>query len=148
MAAQSSPSCSIVIADTGESSARLQATLDGEGQLLHADSFERARQLVDAGTTLVICGCHFDEGRMYDLLRWMRTQRSLDATPFLAVRVLEGGLDDTMYESVKIATRALGGSGFVDLHRWERRYGSEQAARRLAERVRALCTGAPVDDPD
>lgn len=136
----------IVIAETPEAFGRLRSTLDGEGPLVHARSLQDARQAVGADTALVVCGCHFDEGRMYDLLRWMRAQPQLKSTPFLAIRVLEGGLDDTMYESVKIATHALGGDGFVDLHRWERRYGREQAASRLAQRVRALCLGAPASD--
>src|SRR5206468_896761 len=109
----------------------LSATLAGEGSLVAAASLRQAKRILADDTALVICGCHFDEGRMYDLLRWMRSQPSLRSTPFLSIRVHEGGLDDALYESVKIATHALGGNGFVDLYRWQRKYGEDQAARRL-----------------
>jgi CheY-like chemotaxis protein len=137
--------CAIVIADSGDTSGRLQDMLGAEGQLQRVTTLGSAQQVVDGATSLVICDCHFDEGRLYELLRWMRAQPALQATPFLAIRLTEGGLDDAMYESVKIATQALGGSGFVDLYRWEQRYGRQQAAARLVEQVRALCSGAPTD---
>jgi hypothetical protein len=133
----------ILVADTPEAFDMLRGVLASQGPLVRAGTLEEAKKLVHGDTRLVICGCHFDEGRMYELLRWMRTQPALVATPFLSIRVLEGALDDAMYESVKIATRVLGGDGFVDLYRWQRKYGPDKAAARLAEGVRQLADGTP-----
>jgi hypothetical protein len=73
----------------------------------------------------------------------MKARPGLNAIPFLTIRAQEGELEDAMYESVKIATSALGGNGFVDLFRWQRLYGPARAARQFAERVAALALGTP-----
>ena len=128
----------IVVADALESFELLRECVTSAYALQHAGTVDQARQLITAETPLVLCGCHFDDGRMYDLLRSMKATAGLAQVPFLAIRVLEGGLDDTLYESVKIATRALGADGFVDLFRWQRRYGAAEAAHRLTQRIEAL----------
>src|SRR5690348_10462447 len=115
--ASSTPLPPIVVADTGDAVDQLQQSLAGVWPLASAQTLAGARQAVNGDTPLILCGCHFDEGRMYDLLRWVRGQPALRHIPFLTTRVLEGELDDAMYESVKIATGALGGNGFVDLMR-------------------------------
>ena len=131
----------ILVADTPEAFALLRDSLDGAFALEAADRLERAKQTVTPHTPLVVCGCHFDEGRMYDLLRFMKSRPDLAGVPFLAVRVLEGQLEDALYESVKIATQALGANGFVDLYRWKLRFGEVQARQRLARCVQELAAG-------
>lgn len=135
----------IVVADTVPALQQLHRDLGSAWPLAGAQTLAQAQQAVTAQTPLILCGCHFDEGRMYDLLRWVRSQAALRHIPFLTTRVLEGELDGAMYESVKIATGALGGNGFVDLPRWERRYGAQAAAQRFAEKVKAMALGAPDD---
>jgi hypothetical protein len=141
----STPAAPLVAADTDEAVDHLRKTLQGAWRLDAARTLDQARQAITPDTPLVLCGVHFDEGRMYDLLRWLRAQPELRHIPFLTMRALEGELDDAMYESVKIATGALGGNGFIDLMRWERRYGAHEAARRFADAVTGLALGAPGD---
>ena len=134
----------IVVADEPLAMPLIQQHLPAGFRLSHASTLEAAKALVKAETPLVLCGCHFDDGRMYDLLRWMRASPPLKHVPFLAVRMLEGQLDDAIYESVKIAVDAVGGDGFIDLYRWQLRYGDQSAGQRLAQRVDALLRG---EDP-
>lgn len=112
--------------------------------LVLAETLAQARSAIVAQTPLVLCGCEFDEGRMYELLRHLKGRPALGTIPFLSIRVLASELEDAMYESVKIATHALGGDGFVDLLRWQRMYGRDEAQRQFAQRVTAL---ARVDRP-
>lgn len=132
----------IVVADTLEAFGLLKQSVASSYALEHAASVREAATLVTPETPLVICGCHFDEGRMYELLRHLKARPELQGVPFMAIRAVEGELDDTLYESVKIAIRALGGDSFVDLFRWQRRYGEAEAAHRLTQRIEALA-GAP-----
>jgi len=132
----------IVVADTAEAFALLRDSLQGAYTLFHAPDLAVARKAVDADTPLVICGCHFDEGRLYDLLRHMKSEPATAGVPFLALRALEGKLEDALYESVKIATHALGGNGFIDLYRWKSRYGVIEARHRLTRAVEELAAGA------
>jgi hypothetical protein len=62
------------------------------------------------------------------------------------VRCVHGELlEDALYESVKIAVRALGGNAFVDLLRWQRRWGLAQASHRLTHLVDTLVSAHPAD---
>lgn len=131
----------ILVADTIEGIAAFRRALTGSFEVVPALHLAEARHVLDEGLpAVVVCGCHFDEGRMYDLLRHMKAGEPLARVPFVAVRCVEGELqlDDALYESVKIAVRALGGNAFVDLVRWQRRYGEAEAAERLTTLIDKL----------
>jgi hypothetical protein len=82
---------------------------------------------------------------MFDLLRYAKADPGTRRIPFLCIRVIEGGLDDTLYQSVDIATKALGAAGFIDLLRWETKFGAEEAHQRLRNLVDELA-GSVSDD--
>jgi hypothetical protein len=138
---------SILVADTPEGVAAFRRALPNTALLVPAHSVEEARGLLHPPPALVVCGCHFDEGRMYDLLRHMKATPELARVPFMAVRCIEGdmALDDALFESVKIAVRALGGNAFVDLLRWQRKHGEAEAAHRLTLLVQQLAQDPPAD---
>ena len=136
----------IVVADHRDSFEAFRDALTSDYRLVHVGTVEQAREALVPPPALVVCGCHFDEGRMYDLLRHLKAAPGLHDVPFLAVRCTEGELlDDALYESVKIAVRALGGSAFVDLLRWQRRWGAEEASHRLTHLVDTLISPGPAD---
>lgn len=136
----------ILVADLQESFDAFRRALTSAFQLTHVLDFDAAKAAALADPpALVVCGCHFDEGRMYDLLRFLKAAPGLDAVPFIAVRCVPGELlDDALYESVKIAVRALGGNAFVDLLRWQRRWGVAEASHRLTDLLQRL-VAAPRD---
>lgn len=113
--------------------------------LLPCTTVQEAQGALEESPSVVICGCHFDEGGMYDLLRFMKATPRFASLPFVAVRCLEGELDDTLYESVKIAVRALGGDAFVDLRRWQRKHGEAEAAHRLTGLLTRLAQSPSPD---
>jgi hypothetical protein len=136
----------IVVADHLESFQAFRDAFASGHPLVHAATFDEARAALADAPALVVCGCHFDEGRMYDLLRQLKAEAALRHVPFLAVRCVEGELlDDALYESVKIAVRALGGNAFVDLLRWQRRWGPADASQRLTHLVDSLVHASPQD---
>ncbi len=130
----------IIIAESQEAFDLLKQSVVSAFTLAHAATLRQAAAAVTPETPLVICGCHFDDGRMYELLRHLKARTELQSVPFMAIRATEGELDDTLYESVKIAIRALGGDTFIDLFRWQRRYGAAEAAHRLTQRIEALAS--------
>ena len=140
---------SILLADDAASFAVCREALATDLPLAHVMTMEQARRALADPPSLVVCGCHFDEGRMYDLLRLLKGSRQLARIPFVAVRCVQDDLlDDALYESVKIAVRALGGNAFVDLLRWKRRWGAAEAGHRLTQLVQTLASAPPADtDP-
>lgn len=135
----------VLVADDRESIEAFRRALTSPFHVVRATSFEEALAALADPPDVVVCGCHFDEGRMYDLLRHMKATRNLARIPFLAVRVMEGELDDPLYESVKIAVRALGGNAFVDLLRWRRKYGDAEATERITRLLESLARQPPAD---
>ena len=133
----------ILVADSPEAVAVFRAALASSFQLDPAPTLERAKAALAPPPMLVVCGCHFDEGRMYELLRHMKATPGLQRIPFMAVRCMQGELEDTLYESVKIAVRALGGNAFVDLPRWQARWGAPEASHRLTHLVHTLVNAPP-----
>lgn len=136
----------ILVADQPESFDAFRRALASTIPLQHAASFGQARAALAERPALVVCGCHFEEGRMYELLRFLKAAPGLQDVPFMAVRCVQGELlDDTLYESVKIAVRALGGNAFVDLLRWQQRWGEAEASHRLTQLVQQLASTPPGD---
>ena len=138
-------SARILVADTPEAIRVFRETVATPFTLVRATQLDEARRALAPAPQLVVCGCHFDEGRLYDLLRLMKATPEVASVPFLAVRCLEDELESALYESVKIAVRALGGNAFVDLPRWQRRWGEAEAGHRLTQLVQALAISMPAD---
>ena len=143
----STPPPRILVADHAEGFGVFRDALASGHALVHAETFDAAKAALAEPPGLVVCGCHFDEGRIYDLLRHLKAAPGCEHVPFLAVRCSRGEmlLDDALYESVKIAVRALGGNGFVDYLRWTARRGEQEASRRLTQLVETLLSTAPGD---
>jgi hypothetical protein len=97
-----------------------------------------AARLLDHRFDVIVCGTHFDESKMFDLLRLAKSLPEVRATPFLCVRVLDGELDLSAFQGISIATRALGAAGFVDLNRWRREHGFDLAREKLRDLVFSL----------
>jgi hypothetical protein len=138
----------ILVADHAEGFGVFRDAYASALPLVHVDTLAAAKTALADRPVLVVCGCHFDEGRFYDLLRYLKSLPDQAGTPFLAVRCLRGEmlLEDTLYESVKIAVHALGGNAFVDLLRWQQRWGEAEASHRLTRLVGQLLAGQPADD--
>lgn len=138
----------ILVADHDEAFRAFRDALASPFELVHVTTFEAAKAALMDPPALVACGCEFDDARMYDLLRFLKAAPSLSDVPFIATRCVEGELlNDALYESVKIAVRALGGNAFVDLVRWQRRWGMEQASSRLTHLLQTLTSQPPDTGP-
>jgi CheY-like chemotaxis protein len=87
---------------------------------------------------VIVCGTHFAESKMFELLRHAKASQASHATPILCIRVLDGELDSTAFDGISLAATALGAAGFVDLNRWRREYGFDAAREKLRELVSSL----------
>lgn len=135
----------ILVADHADAFDVFRQALARPIELEHAASFDEAVSALRSPPSLLVCGCHFDEGRLFDLLRTLKKDPACRGVPFLAVRCVRGGttLDDTLYESVKIAVDALGGQGFADVLWWQQQFGQAEASRRLGAIVDQLLQPSP-----
>jgi len=78
---------------------------------------------------VVLCGVHFDESRMYDLLQHVRT--AYPALPFLCCRILDSEIPRISREAIRIAAESLGATFFIDLPALAKDLGAQDAERRF-----------------
>ena len=74
----------VLLADVAEDFEMIERILGPEVKVARAASLEDALEAIVAGVDLVLCGIHFDDSRMFDLLRYVKadpTLRSIPATP-------------------------------------------------------------------
>lgn len=77
----------ILVAASPEPRAVIERILGGH-ELFCADTLAQARQFLREGTfELIICTIAFDESKMFDLLRLVKSKPELQQTPFVAARV-------------------------------------------------------------
>ena len=102
--------------------------------LVSAFSIQQARVALQAdGIDAILCSIHFDDSRMFDLLRVVHVV-SPD-TPFICCRILHSPLSRQAIEGLLTSARQLGCRGFVDFNELQRGLGLDEADRRLCEAV-------------
>jgi CheY-like chemotaxis protein len=92
--------------------------------LLPAHTMEEAVTLASTGIDAILCGVHFDESRMFDLLRTIKANSALKDLPFICVRLVGMNLAPAITQSLEISCTALGATKFVDFYLLEREFGS------------------------
>lgn len=104
----------VLIADLPEPAEFARRALIGDYTPICVHSFDDA---IDAVTnsqfSLIICGLHFDESRMMELLWKVKQLPSYEVVPFLCIQTLEAHPETT--DSVKTVHEALGAAGFVEI---------------------------------
>jgi PleD family two-component response regulator len=106
---------SILVADHAD--VRLSAVLAGHELTFVSTLDEAKRILAGRNFDLVAIGVHFDESRMFDLLRYVRWQERHRATPVVCVLTTDFAHQAIAAEGLEIAVKALGGTAYLDLKR-------------------------------
>lgn len=116
----------------------LSEALGEDFVLVACPSVSVATEHLNDAIDVVIAGIDFDNGRMFDLLRLFKASDHAKRIPFVCLTCLEGELAGAAQEAVDIATRTLGGDGFVDLYRWTKRFGLDQSYEELRNIIDTL----------
>jgi hypothetical protein len=109
------------------------AALGGDAEIVEAETLDEAVRALSKPDEpkLVCCTVYFDESRMFDLLRWIRSQRS--HIPVVCARAVPKDITKISMEAVKIAADVLGATSFIDVAAIAEREGEEVALRTLRE---------------
>lgn len=124
----------LLVADVATGQATLRNVMGDRTGLVGAATLEEAREALGRGVDMVVCGIHFDDSRMFDLLRYARADPRFRPVPFICFRDLESELAPALFESLDIACTALGAAAFVDLFTLKKRHGiadADAAFRRI-----------------
>ena len=128
----------ILVADVPRGVETIRTIAGALATVTGAHSLTEALKHLKSGPELVICGVHFDESRMFDLLRIAKVEPTLQAVPFLCFREIDSELSPPYLEGLHIACTALGAKAFVDLYQMKTRhsvYAADAQFRRIIERL-------------
>jgi hypothetical protein len=107
----------------------LERILGGHVGLLPVHSLPHTQALLQSNAdniSLVVCGVHFDESRMFDLLRYVR--ESFPHMPVACCRVLEmKWLSRISIQPIALSAASLGAAMFFDLPGRAEEVGREAA---------------------
>jgi hypothetical protein len=105
----------------------LERVLAGRASLLPVHTLEDAMSLLgcDEQMELVVGGMHFDESRMFDLLRYVR--HAFPLMPFVSCRILRTKLAPASIDAVAMSSAGLGAVAHFDLPTASRTLGTQGA---------------------
>jgi hypothetical protein len=103
----------------------LERVLAGRASLLPVYTLDDAMALLrcDDRIDLVVGGMHFDESRMFDLLRYVR--EAFPLMPFVSCRLLRTVLAPASIEAVAMSAASLGAVAHFDLPAESRTLGTQ-----------------------
>ncbi len=112
----------------------LERVLGNDVDFVFVNTLSLAREALvgNPRLQLIICGVHFDESRMYDLLSYVRQRHP--HVRFLCVRVLDAEMSAVSRESVRMAMESLG-ARLVDYAGHAAVHGVEAADEQLRAAV-------------
>ncbi|RJF92299.1 hypothetical protein [Noviherbaspirillum saxi] len=131
----SSPKPKVLIAEVPRVIPVVEDAWHGYFDLTFCTTMQEAQRLLQEPFDVIVCGTHFADSNMFDLLRHAKASPQACETPFLCVRVLDGELDETAFQGISMAAKALAAAGFIDVNRWRREYGFDGARTKLRQLV-------------
>jgi hypothetical protein len=116
----------------------LMSTILKNNDLSFVQDIEEAYAALSPRFDLIVCGLHFENGRMYDFLKFSKAYQQTKDIPFLCVQLTGGILPYGAFKSMVTAFDVLGGDLFVQLAKWRIELGDEQAFAKLADVIKVL----------
>jgi DNA-binding response OmpR family regulator len=105
----------ILVADTPEGDRRLSAILSGYDVAFVRTLGEAQRALAREQFALILIGVHFDDSRMFDLLRHLQASASRAGCAVICMRSQHFISPAITIEGLEIAVKTLGCNLFLDL---------------------------------
>jgi len=105
----------ILVADVADADERMRALFAGAQLRFTRTHDEALRELAEGACDLLVIGVHFDDSRMFELLRAVRAQQRFAGVRVLCVKSRRPGRISIPSRELEVAVRALGADGFFDL---------------------------------
>ncbi|PMB48677.1 hypothetical protein CEN41_00630 [Fischerella thermalis CCMEE 5330] len=132
----------ILVADVRDGVKTLESVIGTSAKIIGTNTLNEAISLLKNDVDLIVCGIHFDESRMFDLLRIAKADPSLRDIPFLCFRDMNSALTLSILEGMQIACKAMGAVEFVDLFNLKSQFGIQQADEQFQQILMNLLTSS------
>jgi CheY-like chemotaxis protein len=87
---------------------------------------------------LIVCGVHFDNGKLYDFLKAAKSHPNSSSVPFVVVD--SGAIPHypSLHQSVEIACGVLGAAAVLPLTKWRQDLGDDAAFEKYFQALRRM----------
>jgi CheY-like chemotaxis protein len=126
----------ILVADIPESDRRLSEVLNGHELAFARTLSEAQRLLAQVGFDLIVIGVQFDDSRMFDLVRHVRSSGQ-DKPPVACVRIHRFVSPALSIEGLELAAEAATCNVFIDFTKYP---DDERGNAEVRQRLEALLT--------
>jgi hypothetical protein len=112
---------------------RLERILEGH-ELTVPKGIEQAKaELQKRKFAMVVLGVHFDESRMFELLRLVRTYKTNETTPVVCMLTTATRLSDVAIEGLDHAVKAMLANAFLNLRKFPDDGSGNARVRRIID---------------
>ncbi|OWW20564.1 hypothetical protein [Noviherbaspirillum denitrificans] len=126
----------LLIAVRPEDIAFSKVVLGDEFNTVICHSYEDACAAIVSGVDLVTCGVHFDNGRVFDLLRRVRGDPGTAELPFFILLGAGSRYSPAIIQGIRAAAKLLKVTAFTDLNRFADKLGKEESLAALRQGIR------------
>ena len=105
----------ILVADTQEAYGRLKKALSTQHEIDFAENYEQAIVLLKTNKyDLLICGEHFDDSKMFELMGAAKFELQLHDLAMICFRHLHSRFSARVKKAVQMSAELLGACKFID----------------------------------
>lgn len=115
-----------------------QSIIGNTIQTVFCHTLEQAQASLDHTIGSVVCGVHFDNGKVFDYLRHVRARPDTSDTPVFILLGSGSRYSPSIIHGMRRAAEVLGVTSFTDLTRLTDKFGHEHAFEILRQRLRDL----------
>ena len=112
------------------------AIIDNDYHALYCHTYEQAQACLHEEIYAVVCGIHFDNGKVFDYLRHVRTHPTMRDIPVFILLGNSSRYSPSIVHGMRRAAEVLGVTAFTDLIRLIDKVGKERAVELLREGLR------------
>ncbi|MFC7516060.1 hypothetical protein ACFQUU_13680 [Herbaspirillum sp. GCM10030257] len=116
------------------------AILGDEFNLVFCHTLEAAYAAIGDDVAAVVCGVHFAEGSVFELLQFVRSKPTAGKLPFFILLDTKGRYhySPAIVHGLRAAAKALGATQFTDLGSLAEKVGKDEAAEVLRRGLREV----------
>lgn len=119
----------------------MNAILGDEWPVDACHTLRDATSRLSPDTGIIVCGVHFDQGAMFDLLRVVKADPATSSIPFLLIVRRNTSHSEAMIDGIRSAAKILGVSAFIDLSTYRTDLDDAGRAAALRDLARQALSG-------
>ena len=126
----------VLVAIRPEDADVMRHVFGDEFEVISCITLAEAQAALGPDLAMIACGVHFDDGRMFNLLKQVKADPQLCAIPFWGILRDEGLLSSAITRGIRTAMKSMGANGLFNLSQVDTDGEGDNAYRELRSTIR------------